>query len=100
MRSPVAALHLSASAGHPSHTQQLPRLHRVLGQIQGIERMISDGRYCLDILTQLKAAASALSAIEAEILKTHLSGCVRQAFDGKNESKSEEKIQEIIKLIY
>lgn len=91
---------LLQKANHPDHSVHLPRLRRVAGQIQGIERMIQEGRYCPDILTQLKAAASAIAALEAEIFKSHLNGCVRQAFDGKSQSLAEEKIQEIIKLIY
>lgn len=85
---------------HPDHSAQIIRLKKVSGQINGIEKMIQDKRYCPDIIAQLKAAASALKAIEAEILKTHLRGCVKQAFSSNDVFKSEEKIQEIIKLMY
>lgn len=86
--------------GHPDHSAHLVRLNRVLGQISGIERMIIDKRYCPDIIAQLKAASSALRAVEAEIFKTHMRGCVKQAFSGNDLFKSEEKIQEIIKMVY
>lgn len=85
---------------HPDHSGHLTRLSRVKGQIEGIERMINDRRYCPDIIAQLKAASSALKAIEAEVFKTHLRGCVKQAFSGDDAFKSEEKIQEIVKLVY
>ena len=85
---------------HPDHLGHISRLNRVKGQIEGIERMIVDKRYCLDIIAQLKAASSALKAIEAEVFKTHLRGCVRQAFSADDSFKSEEKIQEIVKLVY
>jgi CsoR family transcriptional regulator, copper-sensing transcriptional repressor len=87
-------------ANHPDHSGHLIRLNRVKGQIDGIQRMIADRRYCPDIIAQLKAAASALKAIEAEVLKTHLRGCVKQAFGADDAFKSEEKIQEIVKLVY
>lgn len=85
---------------HPDHSSHLARLKRVKGQIDGIERMIVDRRYCPDIMVQLKAASSALKAIEAEVFKSHLRGCVKQAFSVDDAFKSEEKIQEIIKLVY
>ena len=88
------------SERHPDHSSHLSRLNRVKGQIEGIERMINDKRYCPDIIAQLKAASSALKAIEAEIFKTHLRGCVKQAFGADDAFKSEEKIQEIVKLVY
>jgi CsoR family transcriptional regulator, copper-sensing transcriptional repressor len=84
---------------NPDHLSHLPRLSRVKGQIDGIERMIKDGRYCLDIMTQLRAASSAIKAVESEILKTHLRGCVKQAINSRDVFDAEEKIQEIIKLI-
>lgn len=88
------------SAHHPDHSIHVVRLSRVKGQVEGIERMITDRRYCPDIIAQLKAAASALRAIEAEIFKAHLRGCVKQAFNATDSFKSEEKIQEIVKLTY
>lgn len=85
---------------HPDHSGHISRLNRVKGQIEGIERMIVDKRYCPDIITQLKAASSALKAIEAEVFKTHLRGCVKQAFSADDSFEAEEKIQEIVKLVY
>lgn len=85
---------------HPDHSSHITRLNRVKGQIEGIERMILGRRYCPEIIAQLKAASSALKAIEAEVFKTHLRGCVKQAFNAEDAFKSEEKIQEIVKLIY
>lgn len=85
---------------HPDHSRHLTRLNRAKGQIEGIERMILDRRYCPDIIAQLKAASSALKAIEAELFKTHLRGCVKEAFSADDLFKSEEKIQEIVKLVY
>lgn len=88
------------SHGHPDHSAHIKRLNRVKGQIEGIEKMILDRRYCPDIIAQLKAASGALRAVEAEVFKSHLRGCVKSAFSGDDAFKSEEKIQEIIKMIY
>ncbi len=85
---------------HPDHKKHIVRLNRVKGQIEGIERMINDSRYCPDIMAQLKAASSALNSIEAEIFKTHIKSCVKQAFLIGDSFKIEEKIQEIVKLVY
>ena len=88
------------SQGHPDHSAHIKRLNRVKGQIEGIEKMILDRRYCPDIIAQLKAASAALRAVEAEVFKSHLRGCVKSAFSGDDAFKSEEKIQEVIKMIY
>ncbi len=90
----------SAQRAHPDHTRHLKRLSRVSGQINGIERMIIDKRYCPDIMTQLKAAGAALKAIEAEIFRTHLRGCVNQAFNASDELDAERKIEEIVKSVF
>lgn len=90
----------SVANEHPDHSEHIKRLNRVKGQIEGIERMILDRRYCPDIIAQLKAASAGLRATEAEVLKAHLRGCVSTALASKNAFKSEEKIQEIIKLVF
>lgn len=52
------------------------RLNRIAGQIAGIQRMVDEDRYCVDILTQLAAVRSALDALGVEMLTNHLEGCV------------------------
>lgn len=88
------------STDHPDHSAHIKRLNRVKGQIEGIERMILDRRYCTDIIAQLKAASAAIKAVESEVFKSHLRGCVKLALKGTDAFHAEEKIQEIIKLIY
>lgn len=85
---------------HPDYTSHIKRLNRVKGQIEGIERMILDRRYCPDIIAQLRAASAALKAVESEIFKSHLKGCVKSAFLRRDAFEAEEKIHEIIQLIY
>lgn len=84
---------------HPDHGAQKARLSRARGQLDGIERMIDERRYCIDIITQLRAVKSALGALEAQIVETHLRGCVRSTFASKNAFDAEEKIKEIMKII-
>jgi CsoR family transcriptional regulator, copper-sensing transcriptional repressor len=87
------------SKGYPDHSDQLKRLNRIKGQVQGIERMIVEQRYCIDIVTQVKAALSALKALEVAIFERHLRACVTSAFESKHAIDSEKKIQEIIDIL-
>ena len=80
----------------PNHGENLPRLNRISGQVEGIKKMIEEGRYCMDIIIQIKAARSALKSVEKNILKKHLQHCVAAAFSS-NEAR-EEKIDELIAL--
>ena len=57
---------------HPSHENQLVRLKKVEGQIRGIQTMIEEQRYCMDILPQIRALTGALRKIESGILERHL----------------------------
>jgi DNA-binding FrmR family transcriptional regulator len=84
---------------HPSHTAEIPRLKRIRGQVEGVERMIGEGRYCVDIITQIRAARSALLALENSVLKEHLNHCVQEALTTKNSFDAAKKIQEITALL-
>jgi DNA-binding FrmR family transcriptional regulator len=52
------------------------RLKRIAGQVAGIQQMVDDGRYCVDILTQVAAVRSAIDAVGVELLASHLETCV------------------------
>jgi len=82
---------------NPSHKQEIPRLNRAIGQLEGIKKMINEQRYCPDILLQLKAVRSAIRSIEGNILQTHLEHCVVESFNNKDDAKT--KILEIKKLL-
>ena len=84
---------------HTDHSSRLKRLNRVEGQIRGISNMIEEGKYCVDILTQIKAARSALASIERQILEDHMHGCIKKSFKEKNSKKSEVMIDEVINLV-
>jgi DNA-binding FrmR family transcriptional regulator len=63
----------------PDKEQYLQRLRRIEGQVRGLQRMIEDDKYCIDILTQVSAATSALHAVALGLLEDHLGHCVAQA---------------------
>lgn len=100
MKKPAESCHAShASAhhsGHPSHAKDKKRLSKIKGQIEGVDRMIDEGRYCLDIIYQIRAASSALKALEKEIMYTHVKSCVKNAIESKDHYESQEKIEEIM----
>lgn len=78
---------------HTLHLENMPRLNRIAGQIEGIKKMIEDGRYCPEILSQLRAVRSAIKAVESHILQTHLQHCVAQSFSSPEER--DQKLQEL-----
>jgi len=82
-----------------THTENIPRLSRIEGQIKGVKRMIADGEYCIDILNQIQAARSALQSVSNIILEKHLNHCVSSALVEQNESVIDEKLEEIMTLI-
>jgi len=61
--------------------------------------MIDDGRYCVEILIQLRALQSAIRSVETKIFKTHLQNCVKEVFESKNKVNADIKITELIDLI-
>lgn len=84
--------------GH-DHTADIKRVARIRGQVDGIERMLKDGRYCPEIIQQIKSARSALKGLECAVLEGHLRGCVKKAFSTKDPFESESKIDELIDLM-
>lgn len=71
------------------------RLHRVEGQIRGIEKMVDDDKYCIDIITQLAAATTALDQIGLKVIDDHVRGCVKEALASGNK-ESEKKVEELL----
>lgn len=74
------------------------RLNRIEGQVAGVNKMISERRYCLDILAQTRAIQSALKSVEAEILRSHLAHCVRDALTADDDKEIEQKLDEIVRI--
>jgi len=83
----------------PKHTEQLPFLSKIEGQIRGVQRMIEASRYCVDIITQIHSIIGALYRVESQVFKKHLDGCVVGALKGKSEKEKQTKINEVMELI-
>ena len=81
------------------HEAQIVRLNRIEGQIRGITKMIVEGRYCVDILTQIRSASSALAKVQENIFKGHLESCVRDSLIGSDPQDREAKIDEILEVL-
>ena len=78
------------------------RLRRVEGQARGIQQMIEDDRYCIDVITQVSAATKALQAVALELLGSHLSSCVREAIDAggpEAQVKIDEATEAVARLV-
>ena len=73
--------------------QHLKRLRRIEGQIRGLQRMLEDDKYCIDILTQVSAATRALQSFSLELLDEHLNGCVVEAA-AKGGDEADQKVRE------
>ncbi|MFF4195461.1 metal-sensitive transcriptional regulator [Nonomuraea sp. NPDC001831] len=81
-------------AGHGSSKQdQGMRLRRIEGQVRGLQRMVEDDKYCIDILTQVSAATSALKSFSLSLLEDHLAHCVAEA-TAKGGPEAEAKVKE------
>lgn len=72
------------------------RLRRVEGQVRGIERMVEEGRYCPEILTQLSAVRGALDEVERILLREHLRGCLVRLTKAVGPAEREQRIGEIL----
>ena len=80
---------------HPDHSKNLIALRRFEGQIRGIQQMIVDKRYCIEIVNQIKAVKSGLNRVESKIFEKHFRGCIIQAL---NKKEMEEKVFELMKV--
>ena len=75
------------------------RLKRIEGQVRGIARMIEDDRYCIDVLTQLRAVRAALKRVEDEVLKDHVATCVEHAILSGDAEDQRRKITELLTVL-
>jgi len=78
---------------------QLARLSRIEGQVRGVARMVEEDRYCIDVMTQVRAVRAALDKVEQEILHDHLQHCVAHAFHAGSERDRQIKIEELIEVL-
>lgn len=81
------------------HCNHLPRIKRIEGQVRGISKMVEEQRYCVDILTQLKAIRSAIKSLEGKILEEHLNHCVHSALSSGNNKERQAMVEELLNLV-
>lgn len=81
------------------HSDEIARLKKIEGQIRGIQKMLEERRYCVDILLQLSAAGGAIKKVENSILKRHLETCFSNAFISGTEKEKRDKIKEVIDVM-
>ena len=75
------------------------RLHRIEGQVRGIERMVDDDRYCIDILTQISAVNTALESLAFKLLDEHVNHCVADALASGDPKEASEKSRELLAAV-
>ena len=86
-------------AHEPDHLSEIRRINRIIGQLEGVKRMIEEKVYCPEILLQTKAVSSAIRSLQTKLLEGHINHCVKNSFESNSSSEdSEKKIKELIEL--
>jgi CsoR family transcriptional regulator, copper-sensing transcriptional repressor len=75
------------------------RLRRIEGQVRGVERMVDEDRYCVDVLTQISAVTKALESLAYEVLGEHVKHCVAGALASGNTEVAAEKSEELLAAV-
>ncbi|MGL5717499.1 MAG: metal-sensitive transcriptional regulator [Paraclostridium sp.] len=77
----------------------IKRLNKIEGQVKGIQKMVEDERYCVDILVQISAIRSAINKVGNIILENHIKGCVSNSIKNENNEQSDQVISELMNTI-
>lgn len=77
----------------------IKRLKRIEGQVKGVQNMINDERYCVDILIQISAIRSAINRVGTIVLENHIKGCVSESLKSGDIEKTDEVINELMNTI-
>ena len=80
-------------------TECAARLGRIEGQVRGIGRMIDEDRYCIDVLTQLRAVRAALRRVEDLVLSDHVAHCIEGAIASGDGTEQRRKVQELLEVL-
>ncbi|MGD8378080.1 MAG: metal-sensitive transcriptional regulator [Gammaproteobacteria bacterium] len=84
---------------HATHHDQTARLKRIQGQVSGLIRMVEEERYCVDILTQIRAVRAALRKVEEQILREHVEHCVGDALRANEGDEARRKVDELFDVL-
>lgn len=71
-------------------------LKRIEGQVRGVQKMVAEDRYCIDVVNQIEAIRAALSRVEADLLRQHLQHCVHKAIRSHDASEQSRVIEELV----
>lgn len=77
----------------------LKRLSKIEGQVRGLSRMVEEGRYCIDIVTQVAAVRAALRKVEEAVLQDHIGHCVENAISSGNATEQRAKVAELVEVL-
>jgi DNA-binding FrmR family transcriptional regulator len=84
---------------HADKDALVKRLHRIEGQVRGIEKMVDQDRYCIDIITQISAVTTALEAVALKILDQHVRHCVAGALASGDQTDAATKTEELLEAV-
>ena len=90
---------MSTPGYHDEKAALVKRLHRIEGQVRGIERMVEDDRYCIDVLTQIAAVSTALESVALRLLDDHVKHCVAGALTSGDEAEAGRKAAELLEAV-
>jgi DNA-binding FrmR family transcriptional regulator len=85
---------------HAEKAALVKRLHRIEGQVRGIEKMVAEDRYCIDVLTQIGAVSTALESLGFRILDDHVKHCVAGALASGDEAAAQAKAEELLHAVH
>jgi DNA-binding FrmR family transcriptional regulator len=90
---------MSVPGYHDDKAALVKRLHRIEGQVRGIERMVEEERYCIDVLTQIAAVTTALESVGMKLLEDHVSHCVAGALASGDPAEAASKSEELLAAV-
>lgn len=89
-----------AMPGYASHREQVQsRLRRIEGQVRGLQRMVDEDRYCIDVLTQVSAVKAALDGVAVLLLRDHTTHCVAEAVEAGDGSQKIRELNEAVERL-
>ncbi len=96
----MAEANVKATRGYTADKDAvLKRLRRIEGQVRGVERMVEDDRYCIDVVTQVTAIQAALDKVALELLSDHAGHCVAGAEGEEQQDRTEELMAAVKRLL-
>jgi CsoR family transcriptional regulator, copper-sensing transcriptional repressor len=78
-----------------NHSETLKRLKTIEGHVRGVERMVEEDAYCIDVIRQIQAIQAALNKVSTQILENHLNSCLIKAVRGEDPDERERVLQEL-----